>query len=125
MSRTVNASRPVVLVVEDEPMIRLDAMDIVEASGCEPIAASNADEALDILAARADIRAVFTDVHMPGSMDGLELIRLLRERWPRVAALVASGKSSIAPDDLPRGVRFFAKPYRPCQLETALRQLVG
>jgi DNA-binding NtrC family response regulator len=98
-------------------------MDVVEATGCEAIGASNADEALSVLEARPDIRIVFTDIQIPGSMDGLGLVRLMQTRWPRVAVLVASGKTDIT--DLPTGVQFLAKPYGSLQIETALRQLVG
>ena len=125
MSRAVPGSRPAVLVVEDEPVIRLNAMDMVEAAGCEAIGALDADEAVRLLEDRTDIRVVFTDVHMPGSMDGLGLMRLVKDRWPSVPVLVASGITSIAPGDLPRGVHFFTKPYLPLQIEAALRQLIG
>ena len=125
MSRGTKGSRPAVLVVEDEPVTRLSAMDMVEEAGCEAIGASNADEAVAVLEARADIRAVFTDVHMPGSMDGLALVRLMKKRWPSVVRLATSGQMSISSADLPCGVRFFAKPYLPHQIEAALRQLIG
>jgi DNA-binding NtrC family response regulator len=98
-------------------------MDMVEAAGCEAIGASNADEAVRVLEARADIRAVFTDVQMPGSMDGLALIRLMKKRWPSVSRLVTSGQTSITRADLPCGVRFFNKPYLPREIEAALRRL--
>jgi CheY-like chemotaxis protein len=125
MSRAVLGSRPAVLVVEDEPVTRLNAMDMVEAAGCEAIGVFNADEAVRLLETRTDIRVVFTDIHMPGSMDGLGLTRLMKDRWPSVPVLVASGQTSIAPADLPRGVRFFAKPYLPLQIEVALRELIA
>jgi len=124
MSCVVRGSSPSVLVVEDEPLIRLNAVDMVEAAGFQAIGASTADEALHVLELRDDIRAVFTDVHMPGSMDGLALIHLVAGRWPSIAALVTSGKVDLAPADLPRGARFFAKPWRPMQIEAALRQLI-
>ena len=125
MSCAIAGSSPAVLVVEDEPLIRLNAIDMVEAAGFQAISASTADEAIHVLELRNDIRAVFTDVQMPGSMDGLALIHLMAERWPSIAALVTSGKVDIAPADLPRGARFFAKPWRPIQIEAALRQAIG
>jgi len=125
MSRTVPGSRPTVLVVEDEALVRLNAMDIVEAAGFEAVSASNADSAIHVLEMRDDIRAVFTDVHMPGSIDGLGLIRLIKERWPAVATLLTSGKTSITQLDLQNGVRFFAKPYLPRQIEAVLREVIG
>ena len=125
MSRAVPGSRPAVLVVEDEPLTRLSAMDMVEAAGCQAIGASNADEAVRLLEARSDIRVVFTDVHMPGPMDGLGLMRLMKERWPSATALLVSGKTNIAPADLPYGVRFLTKPYLAVQIEAELRQLIA
>jgi DNA-binding NtrC family response regulator len=113
------------LVVEDEALTRLYAIDIVEGAGFEAIGASSADHAIDVLESRDDIRAVFTDIQMPGSMDGLALIRLMKERWPSVAALLTSGKINITPADLPGGVPFFTKPYLAAQIESALRRLIG
>jgi CheY-like chemotaxis protein len=123
MSRAIASLRPAVLVVEDEPLTRLSAMEMVEAAGCEAIGAFNADEAVRVLEARADIRAVFTDLQMPGSMDGLALMRLTKKRWPSVVGLVTSGRTNVTPGDLPCGVRFLNKPYSLLQIETALREL--
>lgn len=125
MGCAVAGSGPTVLVAEDEALIRLNAIDMVEAAGFHAISASTADEAIHVLELRDDIRAVFTDVQMPGSMDGLALIHLMAKRWPAIAALITSGKVDIPPSDLPRGARFFAKPWRPVQIEAALRQAIG
>ena len=125
MSRTDTRSEPAVLVVEDEALQRLDAVATVEAAGFQAIGVSNADEAISMLETRDDIRAVFTDVQIPGSMDGLALTRLVKNRWPKVAALVTSGKTNIAEADLPRGVPFFRKPYLPFQIQAALRHLIA
>jgi CheY-like chemotaxis protein len=84
---------------------------MVEEAGFEAIEASDADEAIRILESRNDIRAVFTDVNMPGSMDGLRLARVVRNRWPPVALIVASGHSNVLESDLPTGGRFLSKPY--------------
>jgi two-component system, response regulator PdtaR len=93
MSETPGRLKPAVLVVEDEVLIRLSGVATAEAAGFQAIGVSNADEALSVLEARDDIAAVFTDVQIPGSMDGLGLIRLVRDRWPTVGLVVASGKS--------------------------------
>src|ERR1044071_1119629 len=111
MGRAAPAQRPVVLVVEDESLIRMNAMAMVEEAGFEAIAASDADEAIQILESRSDIRAVFTDVHMPGSMDGIRLARVIRSRWPPVALIVTSGQTTVLENDLPTGGRFLRKPY--------------
>jgi CheY-like chemotaxis protein len=79
----MTTANPAILVVEDELLLRLMAVDIVETAGFEALSAGTADEALAILEARADVRLVFTDVQMPGSMDGLRLAHAVRDRWPR------------------------------------------
>jgi len=124
MDRVVPGQRPVVLVVEDESLIRMNAMTMVEEAGFDVIAASDADEAIQILESRNDIRAVFTDVHMPGSMDGIRLARVVRNRWPPVALIVTSGQTNVPETDLPTGGRFLRKPYAAVQIESALRQLI-
>src|SRR4051794_9847689 len=104
MGGVVSGKKPVVLIVEDETLIRVTAADMVEEAGFDAIMASNADEAIRILESRNDIRAVFTDVQMPGSMDGLRLARVVRNRWPPVALIVTSGRTTVL-EDLPTGGR--------------------
>ena len=124
MGQAVPDHGPVVLVVEDETLVRLNAIDIVETAGFEAIAAANADEAIQILETRNDVRAVFTDVQMPGSMDGLRLARVIRDRWPPVALIVTSGRTNIMENELPEGGTFLLKPYDHVQIENALRELI-
>jgi len=124
MSKADRDRKPVVLVVEDETLVRVTALAIVEESGFEAIAAGNADEAIHELESRGDISAVFTDVQMPGPMDGLKLAQVIRDRWPPVALLVTSGKSYVTASDLPSGTRFLPKPYFPLQIEMTLRELL-
>lgn len=112
---------PAVLIVEDEPLVRLCAVETIEQAGFDVIEAANADEAIRILESRRDIRVVFTDIHMPGSMDGLKLARAVRDRWPPIKIIVTSGREQIAAQDLPEGGRFFAKPYDPVEIREALR----
>ena len=125
MDKAVPSQKLVVLVVEDEGLIRTDAVEMVEMAGFEAISASDADEAIRILESRNDIRAVFTDVQMPGSMDGLRLARVVRSRWPPVALIVTSGRTKIPENDLPSGGRFLGKPYHSGQVEATLRQLIS
>lgn len=101
----------VVLVVEDSPLILMSALDLVATAGCEGVGASNADEAIGILEARADIHLVFTDVEMPGTIDGVKLAHYIRERWPPIHLIVASGRAIREESQLPAGARFFSKPY--------------
>ena len=107
---------PAVLIVEDEPLVRLDAVRTIENAGFEVIEAANADEAIRVLETRSDIRLVFTDVHMPGSMDGLKLAHAARNRWPPIKIIVTSGRGQVSEQDLPEGGRFIAKPYEPTQI---------
>jgi CheY-like chemotaxis protein len=125
MGRAVHGQRPVVLVVEDESLILATAMDMVEEAGFDAIAASDADEAIRILESRNDIRAVFTDVQMPGSMDGLRLARVVRNRWPPVALIVTSGQANVLEADLPTGGRFLRKPYEASHVGAMLHQLIA
>lgn len=110
-----------ILIVEDEPLVRLAAVDIAESVGLQALEASNAEQAIAILEARPDIRVVFTDVNMPGSMDGLKLAHYIRDRWPPIKLVVASGLEIIAESDLPSGARFFPKPYDASIGETLAR----
>ena len=111
-----------ILIVEDEPLVRLCAVDAVAAAGFEVIEAASADEAIQILERRSDILAVFTDIQMPGSMDGLKLAHAVRNRWPPIKLIVTSGRELVTEHDLPEGGRFFAKPYDPTEICRALRE---
>jgi CheY-like chemotaxis protein len=111
-----------VLIVEDEPLVRLSAVQAVASAGFEVIEAASADEAIRILECRSDIRVVFTDIQMPGPMDGLKLARAVRDRWPPIKIIVTSGRELATACDLPEGGRFFAKPYDPIQICEALQE---
>jgi two-component system, response regulator PdtaR len=104
-------AQSVILVVEDDPIIRMGALELVVEAGFEAIEAGNADEAIRILETRSDIHLVFTDVGMPGTMDGIKLAHYIRRRWPLVRLMVASGKAIVEENHLPAGARFFPKPY--------------
>ena len=103
--------KAVVLVVEDSPIIRMSAVDLVQFAGYEALEACNADEAIGILETRDDIDLVFTDVQMPGTMDGVKLSHYIRDRWPPVKLIVVSGAAILEQSSLPGGSRFFQKPY--------------
>ena len=102
---------PVILVVDDEAILRLVATDMLEDEGFKVIEASNADAALDVLACRRDVRLIFTDVHMPGSMDGLDLVNEVHSRWPDVLLVITSGRSLPLKEEIPDDGRFIPKPY--------------
>ncbi len=114
---------PVVLVVDDDPLLRMLAVDIAEEAGFATIEAGNADEAVAILETRSDIVLVLTDVNMPGSMDGLKLAHAVRHRWPPIRIIVVSGQMQLSPADLPSDSLFFGKPYHTQTLISELRSL--
>jgi CheY-like chemotaxis protein len=117
--------KAVVLVVEDSVIIRMGAVDLVQSAGYEALEASNADEAIRILESRADIDLVFTDVQMPGTMDGIKLSYYIRNRWPPVKLIVASGKAILDESNLPEGSRFFPKPYSNHAIADAMASMLS
>ena len=124
MSLSPSEPRMVILVVEDEPLVRMFLSDFLDEAGFKVFEAVNADEAVSILQARPDIQAVVTDVEMPtGSMNGFELARVVRERWSGVGLVITSGRERPGPDDLPDDVAFLAKPYLPATVITVIRQV--
>jgi CheY-like chemotaxis protein len=118
------SKRPVVLVVEDETLIRMDAIEAIEAAGFDVIEAANADQAIAILEQRSDIRLIFTDIHMPGSMDGLRLAHFVKDRWPPIKIIATSGHARIEQSDLPAGSRFLSKPYAAAEITKAIDRLM-
>jgi CheY-like chemotaxis protein len=119
------AGRPcAVLVVEDEPILRLHALDIVEEAGFTAIEAKNADEAIAILESRSDIALLYTDINMPGSMDGLKLAHAVRDRWPPIKIVVVSGHVQVDENQLPSDSRFFGKPFEAQKMISELRELI-
>jgi two-component system, response regulator PdtaR len=125
MRHSPSYERSAVLVVEDDPLIRMVAVDIVEDLGFPVCEASSAEEAIEILEYRRDVFAVFTDINMPGSMNGLDLSRYVTQKWPHVAVIVTSGRMPAYGVSLPKGCAFLAKPYRGVQLAERLQRLVG
>ena len=118
-------NRPVVLLVEDEPLVRTLQVDILREADFWVLEAQDADEAFEVLKRRPDVRAVLTDVDMPGSLDGFEFARLVAQGWPKVGVLVISGKTAPEPGDLPSTARFAAKPVRPDDLVETLRSIMA
>jgi two-component sensor histidine kinase/CheY-like chemotaxis protein len=124
-AETGSTGVPNVLVVEDEMVLRMRAVDIVEDAGFTPVEAVNADEAIAILESRSDIDLLFTDIQMPGSMDGLKLAHAVHDRWPSIKIMLVSGQ--VRPSDAERPVdsRFFGKPLAARQMINELRAMVG
>jgi CheY-like chemotaxis protein len=116
---------PVVLVVEDEPLIRLMAIELIEDGGFEVVSVADAAEAVQVLEARFDIRIVFTDIDMPGDMNGIRLAELVRGRWPPIEIVVTSSHMHVTSEQMPaRGV-FLPKPYEGRELLALLHSMAG
>jgi CheY-like chemotaxis protein len=125
MSTTENKP-PIILVVEDEALVRMLAWDILtEDAGYRVIEAVNADEALILLESRHDVRLVFTDVNMPGALNGFALARIVDMRFPGIKVIVTSGLARPGVGDLPKGKRFLPKPYAPSALITMVQEMLA
>jgi CheY-like chemotaxis protein len=116
---------PVILIVEDEALVRLSAAGMLADAGFRTIEAANSDEALELLNADSDVQLLFTDVRMPGAMDGLSLARQVRDRWPHIGIMVTSSRSTLRFDELPAGSRFEQKPYSPATVVRHARELMS
>lgn len=109
-----------VLVVEDEALLLFAIGDDLRAAGFAVVEAGNADQAARLMAANPAIRAVFSDIDMPGSMDGVGLCALVRQRWPAVHFILTSGKRRPGAPDM-ADVPFIPKPYAPSAVAAAIR----
>ena len=116
---------PIVLIVEDDMILRMRSVDIVEDAGYTPVEAVDADEALGILQSRSDIALLFTDIQMPGSMDGLQLAHAVYERWPQLKIILVSGKLKLSSAEIPRDSRFFGKPVVSDEIITEMQDMIG
>jgi CheY-like chemotaxis protein len=115
----------IVLVVEDEMLLRMRAVDMVEDAGFTPVEAVDADEAVAILESRSDIALLFTDIQMPGTMDGLKLAHAVHERWPPIKIILVSGKLKLANIEIPADSRFFGKPLEAREMIAEMRNMIG
>jgi CheY-like chemotaxis protein len=111
----------VILLVEDEVLVRMLAADVLSEAGFTVLESTNAEEALTLLEARPDVQVLFTDVNMPGALDGLGLAQTVHEQSPGIGILIGSGRIRPAPGELSPGTRFIAKPYAPSALTDAVR----
>ena len=118
-------SAPKILVVEDEPLLRMAAVDMIEAEGFEAIEAADATEAIAILETRPDITIVFTDIDMPRGMDGMKLAALIRDHWPPIHLIITSGHMTPARTSLPENSVFFSKPYRERDVIAQMRRMAA
>jgi CheY-like chemotaxis protein len=118
-------SKNIVLVVEDDFLVRSGAADMIRDLGFEAIEAADADEAIELLERPDDIDILFTDMQMPGSMDELRLIAVVRNRWPPIALLVTSSQVRPLGDQMSSGSRFLSKPYLQNELKSHLEALLN
>ncbi|CAM3182381.1 Response regulatory domain-containing protein [Sphingomonas antarctica] len=114
-----------VLIVEDEPIVRMSACDMMEDAGYDAIEAADADEAIALLESRDDIALVFTDVEMPGSINGAALAAQVHDRWPPIRVIVTSGNATDLDLHLPPHAEFIAKPYRGSQISAMMARMAG
>jgi len=119
-----SASSSVVLIVEDEAIIRVAAAALIEDLGCDSFEASSADEAIALLEQHPQITILFTDIQMAGSMDGLELAAYARRRWPPLKFIIVSGNHIATAIEMPEGAHFFPKPYNAATIGEAIRTFV-
>jgi len=116
---------PAVLVVEDEPLIRMDVVDVIEDAGFKTYEAGCADTAIVLMEKHDDIGILFTDIEMPGSMNGLNLASHVRGGWPPVAIVIASGVIEIDESAMPEGALFFSKPYATSHVTKVLLNIAN
>jgi CheY-like chemotaxis protein len=117
-------SKAAILVVEDEPFIRLWAADLLEENGFSVLEAKDADAALELLECRPDVKLLFTDVQMPGSLNGMELARTVHARWPHIFLVITSGRERPTGAEIPDDGRFVAKPYSAQELLAQVEDLL-
>src|SRR6202011_627139 len=120
-----SAALRAILVVEDEMLLRMRAVDMVEDAGFTAVEAVNADDALAVLESRSDIELLFTDIQMPGSMDGLKLAFAVHERWPAIKIILVSGQLKLTDADKPADSRFFGKPLDAKEMIAAMQDMIG
>ncbi len=125
MNQASGPRPPVILVVDDEMLLRMLATEHFQDAGYEVIEAENGAAALAALKARPDIQAVFTDVQMPGRPDGFALARTVREASPNCAIVVVSGRAAPDGHELAEGVRFVAKPYWGQEIVSLIGSMIG
>jgi len=121
----MSSAPAVVLVVEDEILIRMDIVDQLGEVGFAVLEAGSGQEALAVIEREDQVDIVFTDIDMPGSVNGIDLARAVDARSPAIGIIVTSGQAIIRVDDLPAGSLFYPKPYRPAKVHQAIQELLA
>jgi len=117
-------AKPAILVVDDEELLRLHAADLLEENGYSVVEAANAQAALKALETRPEVRLLFTGIQMPGPIDGMELARLVHERWPHILLVITSGRERPNQTEIPDDGRFIVKPYRAAELLEQVNEML-
>lgn len=125
MGQSTPISRPLVLVIEDEPVLRLEAIDMVERAGFEAVETTSVEEAIAMLERRADIRIVYMDLDMRRGVRGIEIAAAIRHRWPPIEIILTAASFAKADLDLPVRSEFFAKPVQHRDVVAAMRRMVN
>ena len=123
--KTAHAPRPLILIVEDDPLIRWSGAETLEDAGFAVLEAANADDALTLLETHSLVTVLFTDIDMPGKLDGLDLARIAAHRWPYIHIIVASGRNEPRAPQMPDNGRFISKPYMPDQIVRDIDELLA
>jgi len=118
-------SNTVVLVIDDEPILRIAMMDLVEDAGFEVAGAANAKDAIRVLESRADVGLIVSDIHMPPGIDGMALAAIVRDRWPPIEIILVSGRLRANEVRMPEGSVFFSKPYRPADIVATISRMAA
>ena len=125
MAQSFDPKKYAVLVVDDDALVRAEAVDLCIEAGFATYEAKNAKQAIRCLERHLEIRVLFTDVEMPGSMDGLKLAHAVRNRWPPVTIMVTSGRVKVTKDKMPENGLFFEKPYPPAKIIRTLNAIAA
>lgn len=126
MSKAQPADRKVIVVAEDEPLVRLVACDILSSAGYQVVEGADADAAMVLLETRPDAAVLFTDVNMPGPFNGFALAHLAHGRWPELGIVVTTGGIDLPRlGSLPQGAGFLPKPYSPSRLLQMIAEAAG
>jgi CheY-like chemotaxis protein len=124
MAQDKIADHPTILVAEDDGLLRLMASELLEDHGYTVVEADSAEEAIKVMEQRKDVRLLFTDIQMPPGCDGLELVREVHNRWPKVRLVITSGQVQPARAEIADHGRFIRKPYRAKDLLDQIDELI-
>ncbi|NSY14817.1 response regulator [Agrobacterium vitis] len=121
-SEFAKLEEPIALVVDDEPLILMDTADMISDEGYAVVEATTADQAYEFLDRHSSLQLLFTDVQMPGDLDGFDLARVVAERWPHICVVIASGAAVPGPGDIPDNATFISKPFTAEHVHKVLRE---